>query len=286
MKGASPLRYPGGKSVMANLLVQIRKLNGLGNHALAEPFAGGAGASLALLYLEETRKIFINDADTAIYDFWWSLVNQPKRFLDYLSNTKVTMDEWRLQQNIYKNSDRRVSRVRRGFATFFLNRCNRSGIIVKAGPIGGVNQSGKWKLDARFNKTNLQRRCKKVSEYRDRINVSCHDGKEFLDKVDNDTTMFFIDPPYFEKGPTLYLDCLKKGYHQALADHLRAMRDKAWVLTYDDCPEIRAMYQGWAYIRPYSLPYTAHKRRRGNEVLIVPKWMRLPDSQTSTVLMW
>ena len=286
MKGASPLRYPGGKSVMTNLLIQIRKLNGLGNHAVAEPFAGGAGASLALLYLEETRKIFINDADTAIYDFWWSLVNQPKRFLDYLSNTKVTMDEWRIQRDIYKNSGSRVSRVRRGFATFFLNRCNRSGIIVKAGPIGGVNQSGKWKLDARFNKTNLQRRCKKVSEYRDRINVSCHDGKEFFDKVDNDTTMFFIDPPYFEKGPTLYLDCLKKGYHQALADRLRAIRDKAWVLTYDDCPEIRAMYQGWAYIRPYSLPYTAHRRRRGNEVLIVPKWMRLPDSQTSIVLGW
>ena len=285
MKAVSPLRYPGGKSAMTDLLAQIRKLNGLGTHAVAEPFAGGAGASLSLLYLEETKKIFINDADPAIYDFWWSLVNKPERFLDYLSNAKVTIEEWHLQRDVYKNPGR-VSRVRRGFATFFLNRCNRSGIIVKAGPIGGKNQNGKWKLDARFNKENLKRRCGKVSEYRNRINVSCHDGMEFLDKVDGDTTMFFVDPPYFEKGPTLYLDCLEEGYHQALADRLKAMRDKAWVLTYDDCPEIRAMYKEWAYVRPYSLPYTANRRRRGNEVLIVPKWIRLPDWQSSTALRW
>lgn len=270
---------------MTDLLAQIRKLNGLRNHAVAEPFAGGAGASLSLLYLEEAKKIFINDADPAIYDFWWSLVNQPKRFLDYLSNTEVTMEEWHLQQDIYENPDR-VSQVRRGFATFFLNRCNRSGIIAKAGPIGGKGQNGKWKLDARFNKKNLKRRCAKVSEYRDRINVSYHDGIKFFDKVDGDTTMFFIDPPYFEKGPTLYLNCLEEGYHQKLADRLEAMRDRAWVLTYDDCPEIRAMYEKWAHVRSYSLPYAVNSHRRGNEVLIVPKWIRLPDRQISTALRW
>ena len=285
MRGASPLRYPGGKSSMDNLLIQIRKLNGLGNHAIAEPFAGGAGASLSLLYLEETKEIFINDVDSAIYDFWWSLVNQLEQFLDYLSNAKVTIEEWRLQQDIYKNPGS-ASRVRRGFATFFLNRCNRSGIIVKAGPIGGMNQNGKWKLDARFNKINLERRCRKVSEYRERINVSCHDGMEFFHKVDIDSTMFFIDPPYFEKGSTLYLNRLEESYHQELANRLKTMKDKAWVLTYDDCPEIRAMYEGWAYLRTYSLPYTAHKRRHGNEVLIVPKWMQLPNSQVSTILRW
>ena len=173
-----------------------------------------------------------------------------------------------------------------GFATFFLNRCNRSGIIVKAGPIGGMNQNGKWKLDARFNREDLKRRCKKVSEYRDRINVSCHDGMEFFDKVDAEETMFFIDPPYFKKGWTLYLDFLEESDHQALADRLKAMQDKAWVLTYDDCPEIRTMYEEWTYIRPYSLPYAVNSRRRGKEVLIVPKWIKLPDWQVSTALRW
>ena len=51
MKTCSPLRYPGGKSAMAELLSEIRRLNGLGDRAIAEPFAGGAGASLTLLFL-------------------------------------------------------------------------------------------------------------------------------------------------------------------------------------------------------------------------------------------
>ena len=280
MRLSSPLRYPGGKSAMAGLLVKLRQLNNLGNYTIAEPFAGGAGASLALLYLEETKEIFINDADPAIHDFWWSLVNRHEQFLDYLLSTKVTMAEWQCQKNIYKRP-KHVSRVQRGFATFFLNRCNHSGIVVNGGPIGGINQTGRWKLDARFNKSNLHSRCQKVAEYSGRISVSKQDGVDFLEYADAETTMFFIDPPYFEKGSTLYLDSLGVENHQALAKRLRSMKDKAWILTYDDCPEVRRMYCSWANVQSYSLRYTARDRREGAEVLITPKWMEVPKISSS-----
>ncbi len=285
MKISSPLRYPGGKSALADLLGRIRTLNGLGNHAIAEPFAGGAGASLTLLYLEYTKRIHINDADAAICDFWWSLLNQQKRFLHLVSIADITMEEWQIQRENYRKPSR-ISRVRRGFATFYLNRCNRSGIIVNGGPIGGLEQNGKWKLDARFNKADLRRRCEKVAAYRERIVVSCEDGIEFLRKTDARPTMYFIDPPYFEKGRTLYLDALTENYHQALACRLKSMADQPWVLTYDDCSQVRSMYSDWAKIRPYSLGYSAHKRRRGNEVLIVPRWLELPESQRSKAVSW
>ena len=285
MRLSSPLRYPGGKSAMAGLLREIRRLNYLGGYALAEPFAGGAGASLALLYLEETKQIFINDADTSIYDFWWSLTNRPTQFLDYLSNAEITIDEWRHQHDVYKRSCR-ASRIQRGFATFFLNRCNHSGIVVTGGPIGGINQTGKWKIDARFNKPNLLSRCNKVVEYRDRISVSNKDGIDFLSSADIQTTMFFIDPPYFEKGATLYLDSLEHQDHRSLAKRLKEMKNDVWILTYDDCPEIREIYSSWANIQPYSLRYTAQTRRYGAEILITPKWLRLPELQNSTGLKW
>lgn len=285
MKTCSPLRYPGGKSAMAGLLAGIRRLNGLGEHVIAEPFAGGAGASLALLYLEETYEIHINDADPAIYDFWWSVVNDISPFLDMLEKALVNMSEWHRQRDVYRNQGN-VSRLHRGFATFYLNRCNRSGIIMKGGPIGGVRQTGKWKLDARFNRDELRRRCEKIAEYRDRINVSCRDGIDFINTLDDRSTFYFIDPPYYVKGNTLYLNALKEEYHAALADRLKAMNNAAWVLTYDDCPQIRRMYQDWATIRPFSLRYAAAERRAGKEVLIVPKWMGLPTSQTSTAITW
>ena len=157
---------------------------------------------------------------------------------------------------------------------------------MNGGPIGGVKQSGDWKLNARYNKSDLISRCRKVAEYRERISVSGCDGIDFVNGLETDSTFFFIDPPYFGKGPSLYLNALDESYHAALASRLKDMPDAAWVLTYDDCPQIRRMYSQWSTIRPFSLRYSAHERRRGNEVLIVPKWMRLPRSQASAAVTW
>lgn len=285
IRTSSPFRYPGGKSAMAGLLSGIRQRNGLGDRPVAEPFAGGAGASLSLLYLEETHGIHINDADPSIYDFWWSVVNDIDNFTKMLDCAAVDLEEWYRQRDIYRNKSV-ATQLHRGFASFYLNRCNRSGIIMNGGPIGGTKQAGKWKIGARFNKINLRKRCEKIYEYRDRIKVSCQDGIEFIDGMDNRSTFFFIDPPYYEKGKMLYLNALDDGYHAALASRLEAMKDAAWVLTYDDCPQIRRLYSDWATIRPFSLRYAAAERRAGNEVLIVPKWMELPSSQTSAAITW
>lgn len=285
MRTASPLRYPGGKSAMAGLLSGIRSINRLGDRAIAEPFAGGAGASLSLLYREDTPEIHINDVDQAIYDFWWTIVNRPRPFLAMLRSKRVSMAEWRRQRDTYRQTSS-VSRLRRGFAAFYLNRCNRSGIIMNGGPIGGVEQTGKWKLGARFNKAELQTRCAKVAEYGERIRVSQVDAVEFIDSHHEDDLFFFIDPPYYGKGQTLYLNKLDHDYHQRLANHLRAMEDASWVVTYDDCPEIRNMYRDWANIRPFSLRYAAAERRSGREILITPRWMRLPDEQDSAAIGW
>ena len=270
---------------MTGLLSQIRRLNGLGNRAIAEPFAGGAGASLTLLYMEETPEIYVNDADPAIHDFWWSLVKRPHLFVDLLENARLDMTEWLRQRDVYRHKGR-VSRLHRGFAAFYLNRCNRSGIIMNGGPIGGIKQEGKWNLAARFNKPELRRRCEKVAEYRDRIHVSSLDGIEFIESLNAQSTLFFIDPPYFVKGNTLYLNVLDEDYHSTLATRLKSMRDTAWLLTYDDCPQIREMYKDWATIRPFSLRYAAAERRSGAEVLITPQWMQLPTSQASAAITW
>lgn len=284
MRSCSPLRYPGGKASMTGLLSGIRSINRLGSHTVAEPFAGGAGAALSLLYREDTHEIHINDADPAIHDFWWAVVNRSSDFLEMLRTVRVSMAEWRRQRDAYRCS--RVSRLRRGFAAFYLNRCNRSGIIMNGGPIGGVHQTGKWKLDARFNRAELEARCVKVATYGARIHVSQIDAIEFIDGLDHESTFLFIDPPYYNKGETLYLNRLDHAYHERLAGQLHSMNDAPWVLTYDDCPEIRGMYADWANIRAFSMRYAAAERRRGREILITPRWMQLPETQTSTAIEW
>ena len=285
MRLSSPLRYPGGKAAMCDLLTSIRASNQLGGHSVAEPFAGGAGASLSLLFLEEAHEIHINDADPAIHDFWWTITRRSGPFIAQLRSTDVSMSEWHRQRNIYR-SKAKVSRLRRGFAAFYLNRCNRSGVIINGGPIGGVEQTGKWKLNARFNKAELEVRCARVAEYGDRIHVSQLDAIDFISEKPWNKTFFFVDPPYYGKGETLYLNRLNHTYHVKLSEQLRKMEHEAWILTYDDCPEIREMYHEWARIHPFSLRYAASERRRGREILIAPRWMRLPERQASAAIEW
>jgi DNA adenine methylase len=284
MKTTSPLRYPGGKSAMSGLLRRIRTLNDLETYPIAEPFAGGAGASLTLLLSSQTPRIFINDVDRAVYDFWRSLLGRTTPFMAMLSRKRVSMAEWQRQRESYRKKTQ--SGLRRGFAAFYLNRCNRSGVIMNGGPIGGIAQKGQWKLDARFNKSELKRRCLRVAEHRMNIEVSAEDGIKFIRSKKRDSVFLFIDPPYFHKGKTLYLNSLDESYHSALASELRSMRNESWVLTYDDCAEIRELYRGWARIRPFSLKYVASKRRSGKELLITPRWMQLPRKQDSESIIW
>lgn len=270
---------------MTDLIRSIRALNSLNGTDLAEPFAGGGGASLSLLYGADTKQIRLNDADRAIFDFWWCLVHQSEKFVQKIVDTPITVAEWHQQRQIYL-SKKNISRLERGFSAFFLNRCNRSGIIINGGPIGGYEQAGDWKLDVRFNKTDLVQRCEKVAEYANRIGVSDQDGIDFIEGLNFDRVTLFIDPPYYLKGKLLYLNLLNKDYHERLANVLRAKQDAAWILSYDDCPEIRQLYEQWANVRPFSLRYTAARKRSGQELLITPNWMTLPSEQGSGAIIW
>lgn len=282
---SSPLRYPGGKAAMAPLLRKVRSLNGLGQHSFAEPFAGGAGAALEMLMAEDTHYIFINDLDPSISDFWWALINQSTRFLRLIDNTPLNIGEWKRQRAILEKP-RQHSRLRRGFATFYLNRCNRSGIILNGGPIGGYEQKGHWGIDARFNRRRLRERCSRVIGYRDRIRLSSLDGLQFVEAHTGDETFLFIDPPYYKKGPKLYLNALDHVYHERLSEVLGSNQETPWVVTYDDCREIRALYESWAQVIPFGLRYSASGAAQGKEVFIAPKWMQLPDDLESRSISW
>ena len=133
---ASPLRYPGGKSGLTRFLGEIINCNELGDCVYAEPYAGGAGAALSLLYGEYVSRIIINDFDQSIFAFWKSVLTRSNQFLQLVDEAKLTVAEWQHQKRIYRTPNSH-SRLRLGFAAFYLNRCNRSGIICNAGPIGG-----------------------------------------------------------------------------------------------------------------------------------------------------
>lgn len=276
---ASPLRYPGGKGGLTRLLGQTIALNGFNDPVYAEPYAGGAGAALGLLLSERVSRILINDIDPRVAAFWKAVTTRSRDFLRLLSEVSVTIDEWRRQREIYLHPGKH-SGLRVGFATFFLNRCNRSGILVSGGPIGGYDQRGTWKLDARFNREELRERINTIAAYRDRISVTQLDALVFLRRVvqplaSGEDIFVYLDPPYFEKGSLLYHNSYDRRAHQAVARYLRRRHHFRWILSYDNSPDIRRMYAGFRQVA-FDLAHTTYSRRSGRELLICRRDLKIP----------
>lgn len=276
----SPLRYPGGKSSFSPLLAEFIELNNLQDGVYVEPYAGGAGAGLNLLFSEYVNSIILNDADRTIYLFWESILYDTERFIKLINDTPVTVEEWRRQKQVFKSA-KSYSELEVAFATFYLNRCNRSGIL-NAGPIGGHPQNGRWRIDARFNKEELIRRVEKIALFNSRITIYNLDAIDFIERyihplvVQGNRLLVYLDPPYYSKGDQLYLNYYTAEDHVKLSEFINRRSRFKWIVSYDDVPQIRQLYSG-NVINGISLYYSAHKVKVGSELIIFSPNSVVPD---------
>jgi DNA adenine methylase len=263
---ASPLRYPGGKATLAGFFEKTINALGLNKPTYIEPYAGGAGAGLELLLKGVVGTVVINDLDPAIHACWKAMVKDSDAFLKLLTRTPLNIDEWKKQREIYRRRhDMDVDPLALGFATFYLNRTSRSGVLG-AGVIGGFAQQGSYKIDARYDKDVLKARIEKLAEFSGMIRVTRQDGaarlREYLPK---DNVFAYVDPPYVEKGSSLYMSAFKEEDHIALARVLNGYANTNWVLTYDIADLIRSLYKA-RDVSEFRLLYSAHLRGTRDEL--------------------
>lgn len=262
----SPLRYPGGKAALAGLFGDVIATLGIKRARYIEPYAGGVGAGIALLREEIVDELVINDIDPAVYAFWRSVVDSNDRFVDMVGSTPLTINEWKKQREVYRSRDE-SDLLRLGFAFFFLNRTNRSGIL-NAGVIGGQRQEGNYKIDARFNRSTLTDRLTAIGELADRITVSDLDGRTVIQRYAKDRRAFmYIDPPYVEAGSQLYLNAFDGRDHTALAEIVKTVDKAHWLMTYDTAPLIEKLYRKNFQCR-LELTYSARYPGQAEELLI------------------
>lgn len=274
----SPLRYPGGKAKLAPFMGLMMERLGHQGGTYIEPFAGGAAIAIELLEKGIAGRIVINDYDKGIYSFWRAILNETDRFVHDIKKIPLTVDEWDRQHLIYTNRCNKYS-YDLGLATFYLNRTNRSGII-KGGMIGGRDQSGPWKMDARFNRQHLIERIEKIAENKEKIVIYNKDIRSFisnyLPKYQNDALVYF-DPPYYNKGKQLYLNFFNHNDHVDIENLLHNNVLCDWILTYDDAPEIEEIYSS-ANIYKFDLSYSATKRRTANELMMFKNTIDVPSN--------
>ena len=221
-----------------------------------------------MLFNDQVNEIHLNDIDRSIWTFWDAILNNTDAFIDRINNTEITMDEWYQQRHIQQNKDD-FNDFDLAFSSFFLNRTNRSGIILKAGVIGGYGQAGEYKLDCRFNKAGLIRRIELIRQYRHRIHLYNQDAVDFINHTNQflpENSLYCIDPPYYVKGSTLYTNFYRPEDHKQLADTILEL-ERPWILTYDNSPEIQKLYPNQPQYR-FNLNYSAAKKCKGTELLI------------------
>jgi len=271
----SPLRYPGGKAKLGPYFARILAAQNISIDTYAEPYAGGAGAGLYLLSEGYVDRLLINDLNPGIAAFWRSILNSTEEFIERVETEDVTLGSWHRHREVYLNPVD-ASDLDLGFATFFLNRCNRSGILT-ARPIGGLDQTGKWKIDARFNRKGLSGRIRHIQSLAARISVTEKHALDFVATVSRRVkpVLLYADPPYLVKGEDLYMSAHSWEDHEKLANVLLKTRHP-WILTYDFDERVRNLYPSNRCLG-YGISHTAQLQKVGREFMLFSRGLKVGD---------
>ena len=274
----TPFRYPGGKTKLFPYVAEIFIENNLLDGHYVEPYAGGAGLAMSLLFTGYARYLHLNDLDRSIYAVWHCILNETEQLCRYIQDVSINMTEWNRQKEIQKNKDTE-SLLSLGLSTLFLNRTNRSGVIG-GGVIGGNNQKGNYKIDARFNKKTLIAQIQNIAFYKKRIRLSNIDAKIFLlDHVAGlpQKTLVNLDPPYYRKGKDLYKNSYRHNDHREISKTVPMLKQH-WIITYDNVEPIKSLYSRYTPLE-FKLTYSVNKKYKGKEILIADPRLKLPAKE-------
>jgi DNA adenine methylase len=280
MQFPTPLRYPGGKGRLTQFVADLMESNGLTGGHYVEPYAGGAGVAIALLQLEYASHVHINDLNRSVHAFWSAVLDDTDALCSRISSTRVTIAEWKRQRQV--QVDQSADSLDLAFSTFFLNRTNRSGIIL-GGVIGGKSQEGDWTLDARYNKKDLIARIQSFADLRHRVSLYNLDATDLITtklKGAPRETLVYLDPPYYVKGKGLYEDHYAHEDHAAVATAVRDL-GRPWIVSYDNVPQIKLLYGGFRS-RTFGLRYSAQTRYEGSEIMFFSDQLKIPRQLVPT----
>lgn len=280
----TPLRYPGSKTRLLNYVERFLEKNEIFASEIIEPFAGTASISFGLLDKKLIESSTICEKDPMISSFWQAMKYSPDELIEGIRNINIDLETWHeLKKYMLEDAPQKYGNVDIGLAFLFYNRTNYSG-IVKGGPLGGKQQQSKYKLGCRFNKTQIIEKIEKLVPLLENVEIVNSDGlgllSEYASKGPDDTKFFYIDPPYFNGGKTLYRYYFEKKEHIKLANILLDFHPP-WLLSYDRSDFIKSLYSGYTE-SPIYMDYQANfLKRREKELLFSNKVIPPPTTSVN-----
>lgn len=232
-----PFRYPGGKFYAMDILQPF--WDAIEHIEYREPFAGGA---TVFFHKPRSEKNWLNDKDEELM-ICYKILQDPQlrqRLAEDLSHEVASKERWR---EVYESVPQSEYEIARKY--YYLNRTSFSGKLVSAAWGYRPHRSlppERWK-----------ERIIPCGEALYGVKLTSVDFEKVIDDPGDDVLMY-VDPPY-------YLPPKHKHYrhgfdpedHERLAESLKKTHHK-FFLTYDDCPEVRNLYN-WANIYNASFVY-------------------------------
>jgi DNA adenine methylase len=237
MATLTPYRYPGSKAKLVSTLMEYIDPLLVGKHEFCDLFIGGGSVLLEVAKKYPHIGLYANDKDKYVASFWQIIADTNSNNLNKLLGLMETKPTLKLFYKLRETPANDI--VGLAYRSIFFNRTTFSGIF-NSGPIGGKNQSSKYSVDCRYNFKKLKEKI-----------LNCHkllSGRAVIDNVDFSEYLIlshtdipvYIDAPYYNKGDILYHEKMSSIQHQLLAQQMENRPN--WVMSYDDCSEIRQLY--------------------------------------------
>lgn len=263
-----PLRYPGSKAAFAPIFFEvIRQLN-LDFKTIVEPYCGSGAVSFYALQNNLCENAILVERDPLIYAFWYSVFNHTEDLLAKIEAADIDLNTWHSLQSLRELDDPGSSSiVELGFAGLFFNRVNYSGIL-SAKPIGGLSQASDYKIDCRFNKPDLCRRIQSLARLTGRVKVLFGDALSVINNsnVYGASSIYYVDPPYFDQGKRLYRHHYNTSDHYELYESLADLK-MPWFLSYDKHHVIELLYKHFNLVT-FGFRYSSRMPKLVDELFI------------------
>lgn len=253
------LRYPGSKERLAKTIIPYIPIDSLTSYC--EPFFGSGAIGLRILEkLNPDTPVWINDIDYGVSCLWYSVVYNPQELCEYIVRFRPSVDEFiKLREASLSETETDV--VRCGFGKLALHRISYSGLGSKSGsPLGGWNQTSKYKIDCRWNPVNLCKDVWKLHSLLSKFSSLKITRGDYKPTIAPDY-FYYLDPPYYEQGNGLYQHGMSDDEHIELATILKSI-DNKWVLSYDSHPfisDLYSSYPGYMLEASYTMTTKAHR---------------------------
>ena len=265
----TPLRYPGGKSMVASMLCDNipRTVS-----EYREPFLGGGSVALEFTRRNPDIPVWVNDKYWYLYNFWVVLQENSEELSNVLAMYKDKYDTKESARELFNTCKENIDKQSEFQAAVYfwiMNKCSYSGLTENSSfsPQASVQNFTKRGI------TNLPRYSEMIQHW----HITNTDYSHLLTEPGDEDTFIFLDPPYDikdflygGKGGTMH-----KGFdHQIFADRCGACNHD-WMITYNVNDNIKHMFRHFTQ-RPFSITYgMQHRANNKHKELMISNFQQL-----------